>query len=112
MATAEKNVIECIMEHPDFDKAIILVDGHRLTPEESLKVRKHSPAGFAWGYGGSGPAQLALAILLRCGVPAGTAQRVHQDFKFEFIGGLPQNNGWRFEVNVHEWVENKLAERA
>jgi len=23
----------------------------------------HSPTGFAWGYGGSGPAQLALAIL-------------------------------------------------
>jgi hypothetical protein len=27
-------------------------------------VRNHSPDGFEWGYGGSGPAQLALAILL------------------------------------------------
>lgn len=28
-----------------------------------LDLRNHSPTGFAWGYGGSGPAQLALAIL-------------------------------------------------
>jgi hypothetical protein len=28
-----------------------------------LDLRKHSPDGFSWGYGGSGPAQLSLAIL-------------------------------------------------
>jgi hypothetical protein len=27
-------------------------------------VRKHSPDGFEWGYDGSGPAQLALALVL------------------------------------------------
>jgi Family of unknown function (DUF6166) len=27
------------------------------------ELRNHSPTGFEWGYGGSGPAQLALAIL-------------------------------------------------
>lgn len=26
-------------------------------------IRDHSPSGFEWGYGGSGPAQLALALL-------------------------------------------------
>ena len=29
-----------------------------------LNIRNHSPTGFAWGYGGSGPAQLSLAILV------------------------------------------------
>ena len=29
-----------------------------------LEVRDHSPTGFAWGYDGSGPAQLALAWCL------------------------------------------------
>lgn len=29
-----------------------------------LNVRNHSPDGFNWGYGGSGPSQLALAILI------------------------------------------------
>ena len=35
--------------------------------EETLPVRhdlcNHSPIGFAWGYGGSRPAQLSLAML-------------------------------------------------
>jgi hypothetical protein len=29
-----------------------------------LQVRKHSPNGFAWGYGGNRPVQLALVLLL------------------------------------------------
>ena len=30
-----------------------------------LEVRNHSPTGFEWGYAGSGPSQLALAMLFR-----------------------------------------------
>ena len=33
----------------------------RLKPRFDL--RQHSPTGFEWGFGGSGPAQLALALL-------------------------------------------------
>lgn len=36
-------------------------NGRLLRPRHDLF--NHSPDGFAWGYGGSGPAQLALAIL-------------------------------------------------
>ena len=39
--------------------------GGRLSPSESLAVARHSADGFGWGDGGSGAAQLALAILLR-----------------------------------------------
>lgn len=35
-----------------------------LDPHFSQQFRNHSPDGFEWGYGGSGPAQLALGILL------------------------------------------------
>lgn len=35
-----------------------------ISPDQSLRFRNHSPDGFEWSYGGSGPAQLALAILL------------------------------------------------
>ena len=31
-----------------------------------LDLQNHSPDGFEWGYGGSGPSQLALAILADC----------------------------------------------
>src|SRR6188472_924887 len=84
----ELTVVECINEHlhGDYDKAIILVNGNRLRPERSQAVRNHSPGGFSWGYLGSGPAQLALAILLECNVDEEDAQRVYQDFKEQFIG--------------------------
>lgn len=36
-------------------------DQQRLLPKR-LDLATHSPSGFSWGYGGSGPAQLALAI--------------------------------------------------
>ena len=42
----------------------VYIDDVELSPDDSLKVRNHSPDGFNWGYGGSGPAQLALAILM------------------------------------------------
>ena len=41
----------------------VTVDGRPLDPR--LDLCSHSPSGFEWGYGGSGPAQLALALLAR-----------------------------------------------
>ena len=43
---------------------LVTVDGDPLDWRASLALPNHSPTGPAWGYGGSGPAQLALAILL------------------------------------------------
>ena len=40
-----------------------LADGRRYPLDARRDIRNHSPDGFEWGYGGSGPAQLALAIL-------------------------------------------------
>ena len=39
-------------------------DGAELSPEASWTMSVHSPDGFAWSYGGSGPSQLTLAIPL------------------------------------------------
>jgi len=64
----------------------VWLDGIYLSPKRSQKVWNHSPDGFNWGYGGSGPAQLALAIMLELtGKPDG-----YQDFKWKVIAGLPQ----------------------
>jgi hypothetical protein len=41
--------------------AQVTVDGRPLN--RRLDLWNHSPNGFEWGYGGSGPAQLALALL-------------------------------------------------
>ena len=43
----------------------VLLDGKELKPDHSQKIVNHSPDGFNWGYNGSGPAQLALAVCMR-----------------------------------------------
>ncbi|GAD53945.1 hypothetical protein MBEHAL_2705 [Halarchaeum acidiphilum MH1-52-1] len=60
-------------------------EGERLTPECSLTIVQHSPSGFAVGYRGSGPAQLALAVLLNDTDNATLARQHYQTFKDEVI---------------------------
>ena len=50
-----------------------------------LGIRSHSPTGFQWGYGGSGPAQLALALLADALGDTELAQMHYQDFKRAFV---------------------------
>jgi hypothetical protein len=71
-------------------------------------VIHHSPTGFEWGYGGSGPADLALNILnafippghdgsvpLACheGECSRTALLFHQEFKNQFLVSMPREGG-------------------
>lgn len=52
-----------------------------------LDMWSHSPTGFEFGYGGNGPAQLALAILADCcGDEAAVAH--HQAFKWAVIARI------------------------
>lgn len=68
-----------------------------------LDLRGHSPTGFEWGYGGSGPAQTALAILADC-VGDELALQLYQDFKFKVIAGLGRK--WTItEEEVRAFVE-------
>lgn len=60
-------------------ETVVTVNGHILDPRFDL--RNHSPTGFEWGYGGSGPAQLSLAILANEYGDA-VAQYWYQDFKW------------------------------
>ncbi|NHX36773.1 MULTISPECIES: DUF6166 domain-containing protein [Halolamina] len=62
--------------------------GQELTPSRSLEVVSHSPSGFEWGYGGSGPAQLALAILLDYTDDPEVARAHYQAFKREVVSQL------------------------
>lgn len=57
-----------------------------------LDLRPHSPTGFEWGYHGSGPAQLALAL---CADVVGDerAVLVYQEFKRQHVATWP--NGFR-----------------
>jgi hypothetical protein len=59
-----------------------------------LDLRNHSPTGFQWGYGGSGPAQLALAILADHLGNDEEALFLYQDFKWKVISKLPGEQKW------------------
>ena len=71
--------------------ADVRVDGVPLNPR--LDLWKHSVTGFEWGYSGSGPAQLALALLADCLGDDEEAIGWHQDFKSAVVAGLP-HEGW------------------
>lgn len=86
---------------------VVRIDGRRLDPQRSQRLRNHSPDGFNWGYAGSGPAQLALAILLRAKVRTPYAIRLYQQFKFDIIARLPQQD-FQIEVDVPAWIERAL----
>ena len=76
----------------------VWLDGQLLDPAPSQEYHNHSPDGFAWGYGGSGPAQLALAIMLKL---TGEANG-YQDFKFRFVTTLPVGEDFQAVFNDDE----------
>ena len=71
-----------------------------------LGVRNHSPTGFEWGYGGSGPAQLAQALLMDVFGNREIAQRHYQDFKHEIVAGWKAS--WTITVReIREFVARR-----
>lgn len=80
------------------------------------RVMHHSPTGFEWGYGGSGPADLALSILndhfandpqtvkIFRGHCAERAWRLHQTFKFQMLIELPYDR-WKMTTDqIDAWL--------
>lgn len=79
-------------------------DWQPLSPKRSQKVRNHSPTGFSWGFGGSGPAQLALALLLDV-VGEEEARRHYQAFKWDVVSTWPQDGPWEISADeIRRWV--------
>jgi hypothetical protein len=72
-------------------QVFVTVNGDALNPRFDLS--SHSPDGFEWGYAGSGPAQLALALLADCLDDEQEALEWYQDFKSAVVAGLPRE-GW------------------
>lgn len=56
-------------------------------------LANHSPDGFEWGYPGSGPAQLALAICADFLDDDAEALKVYQDFKMARVATI-QSDDW------------------
>ena len=78
----------------------VSVNGVPLNPR--LDLRKHSVTGFEWGYGGSGPAQLALALLADHLANDEKAMELYQDFKQRVITTLSHNNWSLTSADIDE----------
>ena len=81
-----------------------------LSLQPSLKIRGHSPTGFEWGYSGSGPGQLALALLLDVTSDPDLAQGYYQDFKWDHVAGW----GDSWEMTSHQilgWLHEQTGRR-
>ena len=89
----------------------VLVDESPLNLKKSLKVANHSPTGFNWGYNGSGPAQFALALLMRF-VDEGTARDFYQDLKSGWVSTLPGGQNFKGTYNLREIMTKILKKRA
>jgi len=92
-------------------------DEEQLTPERSLELVNHSPSGFEWGYGGSGPAQLALALLLDYTDDEEVALAEYKTFKTEVVSQLEctgPDGCWRLtgreiDAALREIVDDPVA---
>lgn len=85
----------------------------RLTPERSLELANHSPSGFEVGYCGSGPAQLALALLLDYTDDEDIALAEYMEFKAEVVSQLDcsgPDGCWRLTEREIETALHKLAD--
>ena len=82
---------------------IVTVDGRRLIPVCDLW--NHSPTGFDWGYPGSGPAQLALAILADHLGNDEQALNLYQRFKWAVVVELPGRSWTLTGEEIEQAVE-------
>ncbi len=66
-------------------------------------VVRRSPTGIEWGYGGSGPADLARSILLRFCDEA-TADALYVRFKDEVVATIPKAGGVLRAADIRAWL--------
>jgi len=93
--------------------AVLIYDGEK--PDGKLPQMQnhvnHSPDGFAWGYGGSGPAQLAYAILWDVTENRDKSQEFYQLYKWSVVSRLPREP-WTITLeSVLDWLAEAEASK-
>lgn len=122
---AKKLGIEITARNESDNDKIVPYDGgniwiQRLQPDRKTvsdlqtnvqrSIYRHSPAGFNFGYSGSGPADFALNICRMFAANPDHADLIYQDFKFKFCAATGDENG-RLEIPVSD-IENFFNEKS
>lgn len=109
MIGGKKTVNKVVIKDADSGGVRVWLDGREIAPDRSLKVQNHSPDGFNVGYGGSGPAQLALALLLEV-ADEETARKYYQKYKWEQVAYWSSNTD--YVTDIEGWLRAvQFAER-
>ena len=83
------------------------INGRAIVEGVEHNIMQHSPDGFEWGFGGSGPAELALNILSQY-LSLDDAQKYHQNFKWQFITPIPEAGGVIKRDEIISWIVHQL----
>ena len=86
-------------------------DGERTLLDLRLDLRNHSPTGAEWGYAGSGPAQLALALAADVLGDDEKALDVYQRLKFKLVGRLPHEEWVLTEGQIRTAIDTIEQEK-
>lgn len=99
------------------DCRVYVQEGNQVLPLRH--VAHHSPTGFEWGYGGSGPADTALSILAdffgesleprpfykrEVTYEHSRAWPLHQRFKWDFIAGADREGFTITAAQIQAWL--------
>ncbi len=80
------------------------------TPEGAplTHVVRHSPTGIEWGYGGSGPCDLALSVLTAV-AGADQAERHYRALVADVIARVPRSGGLLQAERARDWIRRQEA---
>ena len=89
-----------------YQENAVYIDEARISTANSRRLRDHAPdGGVSWGYGGSGPSQLALALLLHFGATDKEALTFYQELKRDVIATLPPSDFIMEDERVQDWLD-------
>ena len=90
------------------DGCHVYENGREILLEPSYSLRQHSPTGFEWGYNGSGPHQLSLAILLDFTNNETRALQYYRQFVTDFVSQVDQDRFVFTGTDIAVWINNKI----
>lgn len=119
------------------DEALVMIRRSRIAKTNMPHaIVHHSSTGFEWGYGGSGPSELALNVVAfhleahrhhftrRFGVDVmherfrvlggrcpELAWDLHQDFKWDLIAKVPRDGGLVYALDIWKWIKPRAIKR-
>lgn len=69
----------------------------------------YEPAGFEWGYDGTGPRELAANMLYHFGLSEKEAERLSSVFAREVLTSLNRERDFLSAQSIQEWISEKTA---